>query len=99
MNETGIKYKFTLELVPEFVMKHRYSTTPCLVHEGPQYNSAAHQAFTRMLARDAPTTYRVFIGLTAFEGRIDNFYGEGTLYRSFVAEGLSECERIPYNER
>jgi hypothetical protein len=34
-----------------------------------------------------------------FEGRIDNLYGEGTFYRSFVAEGLSECERIPENER
>jgi hypothetical protein len=96
--ETGIRYKFALELVPAFVMMHRNSTIPCLVHEGSRYNSAAQKAFVRMLARDAPTTYRVFIGRTAFEGRIDNLYGEGTFYRSFVAEGLSECERIPENE-
>jgi hypothetical protein len=97
--ETGITYRFMLELVPEFVMMHRNSTIPCLVHEGSRYNSAARTAFARMLARNAPTTYRVFIGGTAFEGRIDNFYGEGTFYRSFVAEGLTECERIPENER
>ena len=97
--ETGIKYKFALELFPEFVMTHRNSTIPCLVHQGSRYNDAAHEAFARMLARDAPTTYHVFIGGTAFEGRIDNFYGEGTFYRSFVSEGLSACERIPENDR
>jgi hypothetical protein len=73
---------------------HRNSI-PCLVHEGPgtRYSSAAHEAFARMLARDRPTTFRVFIAGTAFEGRIDNFDGEGAFYRSFVAEGLGECER------
>lgn len=97
--EAGITYNFALELVPEFVSMHRNSTTPCLVHEGSRYNSTAQKAFARMLARDVPTLYRVFIGGTAFEGRIENFYGEGTFYRSFGAEGLSECERVPENQR
>ena len=52
-----------------------------------------------MLAREAATTCHVYIGHTAFAGRIDGFYGEGTFYHSLVADGLAECERIPENER
>ena len=40
-----------------------------------------------MLAREGPRTYRVAIGGQSFEGRIEKLPGEGTLYRSFVAEG------------
>jgi hypothetical protein len=97
--EAGIRYRFEVELVPEFVSLHRDSTIPCLVHEGNRYDSTARKAFARMLAREAATTYRVSIGLTAFAGRIDDFYGEGTFYRSLVAGGFTECERIVENER
>jgi hypothetical protein len=45
---------------------------------------------------EEPTTYSVWIGGRAFEGRIHGFYCEGTLFRSFVAEGLAECEYPDY---
>jgi hypothetical protein len=48
-----------------------------------------------MLASEGPTTYRVSIGRDAFEGRVDNFHGEGTFYQGFVAEGTPDCEEWP----
>jgi hypothetical protein len=93
--EAGVTYTFALELVPRFVSFQPDSDTRCLVHEGSPYGVEAQKAFARLLMRTAPTTYRVNIADMAFQGRIDNFIGEGTFHAGFVAEGLSECERIP----
>jgi hypothetical protein len=45
----------------------------------------------KRLANEGQTTYRVYIGGKAFEGRIDSFYGEGTFYRGFVKEAVPAC--------
>jgi hypothetical protein len=98
--EAGVRYRFSVDLVPSFVGLQRYGTAPCLAHETSHFESAAgKEAFARMLARVGPTTYRLSIGLTAFQGRIDGFPGEGTFYRSFMAEGVTECERFSEDGR
>jgi hypothetical protein len=62
-----------------------------VLQQGFQTASDPGKAFASMLAREGPRTYRVYIGGEAFEGRIENLPGEGTLYRSFVAEGAQDC--------
>jgi hypothetical protein len=46
---------------------------------------------TRLGDAEATNSYQVSIGGNAFEGRIENLPGEGTLYRSFMAEGTRDC--------
>lgn len=60
-----------------------------LLHAGPGLFRLAGEP-SQMLATDRPMTYKVAVG-GAFEGRIDNLAGEGTLYQSFVADGTQPC--------
>jgi hypothetical protein len=92
--EARTVYHFTVDLVPGFIIT-RPGTAPCVWKEGFERASDPGKAFASMLAREGPRTYRVRIGGATFEGRIENVAGEGTLYRSFVAEGAQECARSP----
>ena len=94
--QAGTRYQFAVEVVPDFVKVLRDRITPCLWKRPPRSGEQERNAFARQLTREEPTTYRVWIGGRAFEGRIDGFYGEGTLFRSFVADGLAECEYPEY---
>jgi hypothetical protein len=94
--KAGTRYQFAVEVVPDFVKVLRDRITPCLWKQPPRYSEHERKAFARQLTQEEPTTYRVWIGGRAFEGRIDGFYGEGTLFRSFVAEGFAECEYPEY---
>lgn len=85
-------YTFAVEMVPDFVMVLRDLITPCLWKQPPQHSEEARKAFARRLARQQATVYRVWIGGRGFQGRIDEFHGEGTFFQSFLAEGLAECE-------
>lgn len=85
------RYQFTLELVPNFIIIGRDRLTLCVFHQRFRLERDAAKAFARMAANEGPTSYRVAIGGSTFEGRIENFYGEGTFYRNFVAEGVQDC--------
>jgi hypothetical protein len=89
--EAGTHYRFTLELLPNFIVLDRDKTTLCVIHQRFRLERDPARAFARMVANEGPTTYRVSIGGNAFEARIANFYGEGTFYRNFVAEGGRDC--------
>ena len=56
-----------------------------------QYERRSHKNFDRMIASMGPTRYDVAIG-ESFEARIENFYGEGVFYRTFMAEGTPDCD-------
>ena len=93
--KSGTRYQFAAEMVPDFVGVRRDGLPPCLWKQ-PRPGEAP-KAFARRATREEPTTYRVTIGGSeTFEGRIDGFYGEGTLFRSFVGQGLAECEPSKY---
>jgi hypothetical protein len=84
-------YHFRVDLVPGFIATGGGASTPCIWRQGFQTAPNPDKAFARMLAGEGPKTYRVYIGGETFEGRIENLSGEGTLYRSFVAEGAPDC--------
>jgi hypothetical protein len=91
--EARTVYHFTLDLVPSYVHTIGERSKPCFLHQRFELARDPEKAFAQMLASEGPTTYRVYIGGEAFEGRIEGFAGEGAFYRSFVAEGTQECPR------
>jgi hypothetical protein len=92
-------YSFAIELVPNYVEFLSDNVTACLSRQRFRRQRDPQRAFSRMLAGDGPATYRVYIGNDAFEGRIENFYGEGTFYRNLVEDGVPECSERPTSER
>jgi hypothetical protein len=88
--EARTVYHFTVELVPSFINPIGRSTKPCVAHQR-LHTAKAQATFAKRLSTDGPTTYRVYIGGEAYEGRIDNFLAEGTIYRNFVTEAVQEC--------
>jgi hypothetical protein len=87
-------YHFSVDLVPGFIAPGSGGSPACLWREGFRTARDSEKAFASLLAREGPSTYRVSIGRNVFQGRIENFAGEGTLYRSFVAEGTQDCAQI-----
>lgn len=88
--EARTVYHFTVDLVPGFIQAMGRRTNPCLSHQRSR-SPKDQTAFVKRVASEGQATYRVYIGGEAFEGRIENFYGEGTFYRGFVKEAVQEC--------
>lgn len=83
-------YHFTVELVPSFIQPMKRPAKPCVVNQ--KFHTARDRTeLAKRLASEGQTTYRVYISGKEFEGRIDNFYGEGTFNRGFVQEAVQEC--------
>jgi hypothetical protein len=87
-------YHFSVDLVPGFIAPSSGGSAACIWREGFRTARDPEKAFVSLLAREGPGIYRVSIGGKTFEGRIENFVGEGTLYRSLVAEGTQDCAQI-----
>ena len=92
-------YTFTLDLVPDYIAFERDLFTPCISRHRFERDRQAREIFARRLANESETEYRVSIGGQAFEGRIERFPGEGTLYRNFLADGGRDCEDLPASRR
>ena len=87
--EAGTRYRFTVDLVPRYVDLQRDKTTRCLSLR--QFDSSPSKALAQLEAHQGSTSYRVGIGFTMFDGKIDNFEDEGTLYRNLRTEGVPDC--------
>jgi hypothetical protein len=89
-------YHFTADLVPDFIVHNLDRSKACIYYQ--KYSSSSwshwsHEPFQQILSNHAPTTYSVVAG--TWTGVIENFYGEGTLHQSFVAEGAKDCGLQP----
>ncbi len=93
--KAGTRYRFTVDLVPDFVSVKRDKTTPCIYLPSRPGSDPESKALARRLANGGPTTYRVAVGFTMFEGIIDEFSGEGAFYQNFRAEGVQDCSEWP----
>jgi hypothetical protein len=94
--EADTAYSFTVELVPNFVSLERVVFTPCLSMMQRFLNLRDPQAaFERLKNDNGPVTYRVSIGHRAFEGKVDGFYAESAMYRTFVADQTPPCAEGP----
>ena len=88
--EKGTVYRFTVDRVPKYISLDKDRVTLCM----SQYERRSYKNFDRMIASMGPTRYDVSIG-ESFEARIQNFYGEGVFYRTFMAEGTPDCDERP----
>jgi hypothetical protein len=89
-------YHFMAELVPEFIVYNVDNTKQCIHRQLYRGVPEKEARLLEILNSDAPGSYRVTISSTAgFLAKIDNFYGEGIFYRSFVAEGAPDCGPQP----
>ncbi len=86
-------YRFTADLVPNFVVHNLERTKSCIHYQQYTHSPETEKAIAQILATETPTTYSVTVG--TFKGRIQNFYGEGTFFKSFVAEGAKDCGPTP----
>jgi len=88
--EKGTVYRFTVDRIPKYISLDRDRVTRCM----SQYERRAHKNFDRMIGSMGPTRYDIAIG-ESFEARIENFYGEGVFYRTFMTEGTPDCDERP----
>ena len=85
--EKDTLYRFTVDRVPNYIRRERDQVTLCL--SDPQ----SQESFDRMVPNTGPTRYEVSIGDGAFTSTIENFYGEGIFYRTFIPEGTAHCDQ------
>jgi hypothetical protein len=52
-------------------------------------------AWRQILASKAPTKYWLSIDNADFSGKIEGLHAQGTLFKSFVAEGAQDCGKQP----
>jgi hypothetical protein len=93
--QADTSYTFAIDLVPDYVQVQRDGVSRCFSRVRFRDERDPEKAFTRMLAKEALTAYKLSIGIDAFEGEIENVSGEGTLYRNLIADGLPDCPDRP----
>ncbi|HEX6717604.1 MAG TPA: hypothetical protein VF088_10850 [Pyrinomonadaceae bacterium] len=86
-------YRFTAELIPDYVIQNEQQTKFCLYNNRFDSDQRSRAIWAALLASKTPTTYRVYIENSDFEGVIENFYPQHVLYNTFVAEGARDCGR------
>jgi hypothetical protein len=89
-------YRFTADMVPDYVIQNEAKTKFCLwnqryAHDPPNVRAT----YRAMVTSKAPTTYRVYVDNSDFDGLIENFYGLGVFYSTFAVEGASDCGLQP----
>jgi hypothetical protein len=90
-------YHFVAELVPDYIIQNEEKTKVCIYRQKYRYTPALQATWEALLASDAPTKYRVYIDNTDFDGQIEDFFAQGTLYKNFMAEGALDCGEMPTN--
>lgn len=88
---SGTRYRVTVRLVPAFVALRQDRVTPCLTLSHLRNPYQGDVRYRQMIVNRGPSTYRVYIGQNAFEGRIDGYAGEGRLYQHWLDEGTLPC--------
>jgi hypothetical protein len=88
--DAATRYRFSLELVPDHIILDKDNTTVCVLDQRLRPEPDRSRTLARIEAHEGPQTYRVSMG-TLFEGRIENFLGEGAMYRNLRLEGVRGC--------
>ena len=86
-------YHFTADLVPDFIVHNLDKRKVCIYYQKYRSSQREQEPFAQILDNEAATRYSVVVG--NHEGRIENFFAEGTFHRSFVAEGATDCGPQP----
>jgi hypothetical protein len=93
----GTTYHFTAEYIPDYVIQNEKKTKFCIWHQQYRHTPEFQAAWRAILASQAPTKYSVYMNNTNFGGEIEGLHAQGTLFKSFVAEGAQDCGEQPTN--
>jgi hypothetical protein len=91
-------YRFAADLIPDFILQNEAKTKFCIYsrkHLEIYPSVEKRAAWTQLLTSKSPTTYKIWIGNSDFEGTIVGFFAPGTLRASFAAEGAHDCGSQP----
>lgn len=90
-------YRFTADLVPDFIFQNEDKTRFCIYSRKYEiFDSGSRRAvWAALLRSESPVNYKVFIGNRDFTGSIDGFFAPGTFRASFAAEGAPDCGSQP----
>jgi ABC-type branched-subunit amino acid transport system substrate-binding protein len=90
----GTTYHFTAEYIPDYVIQNEKKTKFCIWYQQYKYSPELEAAWKEILASKAPTKYMLSIRNTDFYGEIDDV-PQSTLFKSFLAEGATDCGEQP----
>lgn len=88
-------YHFAAELVPDYIVQNDKKTKLCIFRQKYKYIPSMQAAWRDILKSKAPTKYWLSIDNADFSGEIAGLHAQGTLFRSFVAEGAQDCGEQP----
>ncbi len=88
-------YHFAAELVPDYIFQNEEKTKLCIFRQKYKYSPRMQAAWREILESKALTKYRLYIDNADFSGEIEGLHAQGTLFRSFVAEGAQDCGEQP----
>jgi hypothetical protein len=94
----GTTYRFTADLIPDFIIQNEAKTKFCIYsrkHLEIYPSVEKRAAWTQLLTSKSPTTYKIWIGNSDFDGTIDGFSAPGTFRASFATEGAHDCGSQP----
>lgn len=90
-------YHFTAELVPDYVVQNEKKTKFCIFRQKYKDSPSMQAAWRNILRSKVLTKYTLSIDNTDFSGEIQGLHPQGTLFKSFVAEGAPDCGEQPTN--
>jgi hypothetical protein len=94
----GTTYRFTADLIPDFIMQNEDKTRFCIYsrkHLEIYPSAEKRAAWTQLLTSTSPTAYKIWIGNSDFVGTIGGFFAPGTFRASFAAQGAGDCGSQP----
>jgi hypothetical protein len=92
--ETDTVYRFTFDLVPDYVIRNEAGTRYCLNLQGFR-NRARQPVWEEIRASEAPVKYRVDISSLNFFSETAPMSPQRAYYEGFLREGAKDCGPTP----
>jgi hypothetical protein len=92
--EGGVVYRFSFDLVPQYVIRNRAGTRYCLYLE--QFRAGNRLGLWNAIAGSAaPVRYRVDLSGLGFHADTEPMTPQRVFYESFLSEGAADCGPEP----
>ena len=92
--EAGVVYRFTFDLVPQYVIRNRAGTKYCLYLEEFRYGNRL-AVWNAIAADTAPVRYRIDLSGLGFNAETEPMTSQRAFYEGFLSEGAVDCGPQP----
>ncbi len=90
--KAGTVYRFTVDLVPNFVGQNATKTKFCVDEEQFKSSAVRGRAWRALKASAAPVRYRVFLNQLNDGGETEPFHPPATFFNGFLGDGAVSCK-------